>query len=195
MRIRTAAFAVLAIALSGGAAHAHGFVGGAGFLNGALHPLVVPAHALSLLAFGLMTGQQACRVPLTILFPATLVAGILMIVSAAFPLDLVPMLLLACAAAAGLLTALARPLPVIVPAAILAAGAMALIIDSVPSVISKSETILALGGTIFTATSMLALTAYAATKLTRDWQRIGVRIVGSWTAASALLVLALQLTR
>ena len=30
---------------------------------------------------------------------------------------------------------------------------------------------------------------------TRPWQRIGVRIVGSWIAASAILVLALRLAR
>ena len=29
----------------------------------------------------------------------------------------------------------------------------------------------------------------------RSWQRIGVRIVGSWIAASAILVLALRLAR
>jgi hypothetical protein len=29
----------------------------------------------------------------------------------------------------------------------------------------------------------------------RDWQRIGVRIAGSWIAASAILVLALRLAR
>ncbi|MBZ0147072.1 MAG: HupE/UreJ family protein, partial [Pseudorhodoplanes sp.] len=138
--------------MSGGTAYAHGFVGGASFLNGALHPLLVPAHALSLLAFGLMTGQQVYRVLLAILFPATLVAGILMIVSAAFPLEFVPVLLLACAAAAGLLTALARPLLAIVPAAILAIGGLSLIFDSVPSVVSKRDTILALCATALAAT-------------------------------------------
>jgi hypothetical protein len=31
--------------------------------------------------------------------------------------------------------------------------------------------------------------------LTRAWQQIGVRILGSWIAASAILVLALRLVR
>jgi len=197
MKFKTAAFAGLALALSGGVAHAHDFVEGAGFLNGFLHPLLVPSHALSLLAFGLMTGQQEWphRLFLMKLFPAALVAGILTIVSAAFPLDIVPTILLACGAAAGLLTALARPLPRIVSASILAIGGLSLIFDSVPSVVSKLDTILALSGTTLGATLALGLAAYATARLTRDWPRIGVRILGSWTAASALLVLALWLVR
>jgi urease accessory protein len=196
MRLRTAALAVLILAASGRAVHAHDFVE-AGFWNGVLHPLLVPAHALTLLAFGLMTGQQdnAGRLFLLILFPAVLIAAILMIVSAVFPLDIVPTMLLACGAAAGLITALAKPLPRVIPATILAAGGLTLMFDSVPSVVSKRDTILALTGTALAATFTLAIVAYAVAALARDWQRIGVRIVGSWTAASALLVLALQLTK
>ena len=43
--------------------------------------------------------------------------------------------------------------------------------------------------------STLALVAAIAMHATRPWQRIGVRIVGSWIAASAILVLALRLAR
>lgn len=193
MRARKAALAVL-FALSGAtAAHAHEFIAGAGFLNGFLHPLFVPAHTLSVTAFGLMIGQQNRLCSLSALFLAALLAGIMLIMFAIFPIDLLPVILLASGATAGLLTAAAYPLPWIVPAAVLTAGALALIIDSVPAVVSKTDTILALGGTAFTATLTVAVLAYTVTKLTRDWQRIGVRIVGSWAAASALLVLALRL--
>jgi urease accessory protein len=195
MRARTAAFAVLAFTLSGTAAHAHEFVEGAGFLNGFLHPLFVPAHALCVAAFGLMVGQQNHPFSLSALFLAALIAGMLLIVFAIFPVDMIPIVLLASGAAAGLLTAAAYPLPWIIPAVVLAAGGSALIIDSVPSVVSKTDTILALAGTAFTATLAVAVLAYAAATLTRDWQRIGVRIVGSWAAASALLVLALRLVQ
>ena len=51
------------------------------------------------------------------------------------------------------------------------------------------------GGTVLGATLILGLVAFAASRPTRDWQRIGVRILGSWAAASALLVLALRLAR
>jgi hydrogenase/urease accessory protein HupE len=197
MRFCTAAFAVLAIAVSGAPAYAHDFVSGPGFWNGFLHPLLVPAHALTVLAFGLMTGQQdkASRTVLMTLFPLAVIAGIPMIIFGTFRVDLVPAILLGCGATAGLLTALARPLPRIVAAAPLVVGGPALMVDSVPSVVSKSDTILALAGTALAATLALGLVAYAALSLTRDWQRIGVRIVGSWTAASALLVLALQFAK
>lgn len=195
MRLRTAACAALAFAVSASPAQAHDFIEGAGVLNGFLHPLLVPAHALCLLAFGLMTGQQSSRIFLTALFPAASIVGILLIMYAVFPIDLVPIVLLASGACAGLLTALAQPLPRIIPAVVLIAGGLSLIIDSVPAVVSKLDTILALSGTVLAATLTLGLIAYLVPLLTRDWQRIGVRILGSWTAASALLVLALMIAR
>ena len=196
MRLRTTAFAVLAIALSGDVAHAHDIVDGVGgFQGGFLHPLLVPAHTLSVLAFGLMSGQQdRPRVFLMALFPAALMATIAMIV-AAMSLTIAQTLLLACGAAAGLLAALAQPMPRAVPAAILATGALSLIFDSVPSVVSKLDTLTALSGTALAATLVFGLVAYATANLNRDWQRIGIRILGSWTAASALLVLALRLAK
>ncbi|MES1155283.1 MAG: HupE/UreJ family protein [Pseudorhodoplanes sp.] len=197
MRLRVAAFAVLCIATSGSAAEAHDIVEGVGgFQGGFLHPLLVPAQALTLLAFGLMTGQQAkpSRMLLSALFPAALIAGIALIV-AAYSLTIAQTALLACAAAAGLLTALAQPLLRIVPAVILGAGALSLIFDSVPSVISRLDTIVALCGTALSAALAVGLIAFGASCLTRDWQQIGVRILGSWTAASAILVLALRLAK
>jgi hypothetical protein len=42
---------------------------------------------------------------------------------------------------------------------------------------------------------LLVVAVECASCLTRDWQRIGARIFGSWIAASAILVLALRLGR
>jgi hypothetical protein len=41
----------------------------------------------------------------------------------------------------------------------------------------------------------LALVAFLASHAARPWQQIGVRVIGSWIAASAILVLALRLAR
>jgi hypothetical protein len=41
----------------------------------------------------------------------------------------------------------------------------------------------------------LFLVIAAVSWLTRDWQRIGVRVLGSWTAASALLAIAVRFAR
>ena len=53
----------------------------------------------------------------------------------------------------------------------------------------------ALLGTGLAAGLALTIVVMATNCLTRGWQRIGVRIVGSWIAASAVLVLALRFSR
>ena len=45
------------------------------------------------------------------------------------------------------------------------------------------------------AMAIVALVMAIAMLARRPWQRIGVRIAGSWIAASAILVLALRLAR
>ena len=50
-------------------------------------------------------------------------------------------------------------------------------------------------GTAHRGLGVLAFVTLIACKADRPWQRIGVRIAGSWIVASAILVLALRLTR
>ena len=50
-------------------------------------------------------------------------------------------------------------------------------------------------GTGLGACCALAIVIIAVRSLQRGWHRIGVRIVGSWMAASAILVLALRYVR
>ena len=45
------------------------------------------------------------------------------------------------------------------------------------------------------ASLFLVLVIEGASKLTQRWQRIGARVVGSWIAAAAILVLALAFSR
>jgi hypothetical protein len=42
---------------------------------------------------------------------------------------------------------------------------------------------------------MIAAIAFISAALPAFWQRIGIRIAGSWIAASAILVLALRLAK
>jgi urease accessory protein len=188
---------LVALLIAMNPAYAHDVVGGVGgFYGGLLHPALVPAHALALVALGLLIGQQTPRrrAGLLAAFAAALVLGIGLIVAAfaAFYADYV---VLGSAAVAGLAVAIARPLPLVVACPLMAVAGVTLALDSVPQEISMLATFLALTGTAigaFLATLVLAdLTAH----LRRDWQRIGVRIAGSWIAASAILVLALRLAR
>jgi len=164
------------------------------FLGGLLHPLALPAHALALLALGLLIAQQSARLLLLAAFVAGLIAGL---VALAFAVAATSAgdILLATAALAGLLVALARPLPMPVSAPLAAIAGVALGLDSPPEVIILSAATVMLIGTGVGACLAVAIVAVGASYLTRDWQRIGIRILGSWIAASAILVLALRFAR
>ena len=102
-------------------------------------------------------------------------------------------LLLACALATGLLVAAARPLPRTAAAALAGLVALLLGLDSAPEASGTRAQVIALAGVAVGAHLLLlnvvALTSYAR----RPWLKVGVRVLGSWSAASALLVLALAI--
>jgi len=189
--------AFLAALLAATPAHAHDVVGGVGgFYGGLLHPLLVPTHLLALAALGLFIGQQAPphRVPLLVAFAASLLASLVLIV-AAFAATNPDTAVLGVAAAAGIAVALARRWPVVVSWPLPLVAGAAIEFDSVPEEISMGMTFLALVGTACGALLIVMLLVELTMNRERDWQRIGVRVVGSWIAASAILVLALRLAR
>lgn len=175
---------------------AHVLIGVDGFPGGALHPLLVPAQTLTLIALGLMAGTQgpAAGARLFAVFALSLAAAVAMVVAAYAPQETGTILLL-CAFAAGLAAALGRRLTFALPALIAGVGAIALLLDSVPPLISATDTLIALGGTMLSACMVFAAVTWLALPEGRPWRRIAVRIAGSWCAASALLVLAQTLTR
>ena len=195
MTLRGALIAAFALAAQPALAH-DVVVGIGGFYGGLLHPLLVPAHLLALTALGLFLGQQVprTRVGLTGVFAAAQIAGVIAIVSAASPMyqDLV---VLIAAAALGMLVALAHPITPLVSLPLVASVGIALMLDSVPQEFSMHATFLALVGTLIGAFVIVTFVAEIARAAGRAWQRIAVRIVGSWIAASAILVLALRLAR
>jgi urease accessory protein len=167
-----------------------------GFSGGLLHPLLVPSHLIAAVGLGLLIGQQAPHgaraAPVG--YIAAVIAGL-----AAVALAYVPAIaeetLLGCAALSGLLAALARPLPQVMVVALAAATGLSLALDSPPDATSLAAGNRALLGTAVGAGILLVLVSEAASLLKRHWQRIGLRIAGSWIAASAILVLALRLAR
>jgi urease accessory protein len=165
-------------------------------LAGLLHPLAVPAHVVALLALGLLIAQQRAGVRRVSLlaFIVGLAAGLTAIALGIGPTPAADVLL-AAAAVTGLLIALAWPVPAPGCAALAVAAGGALGLDSPPEVISLSAAALMLIGTGLGACLALAAVVAGVCRLTRAWQLIGVRILGSWMAASALLVLALHFAR
>jgi hydrogenase/urease accessory protein HupE len=170
-------------------AHA-AFAGGGGFHSGLLHPLFVPAHILAITATGMMIGQQ----PSWHWFPpaafvCSLLIGFAAIVCAFAP-NHVNEVLLTAAAVGGALVALGRPLPQFAMCLQAAVTGGALALDSPPEVTSLRAALVMLVGTFCGATVLLLAVARCICMIRRSWQRLGLRIAGSWIAASAALALA-----
>jgi urease accessory protein len=165
-----------------------------GLVGGLLHPLAVPTHILALLAIGLLIGQQRSRLIPLVAFLAGLAAG-LGALAVAVATTSAANVLLSAAAVSGLLVALAYPLPVFVSVALAAIAGVAVGLDSPPVAIAIATAVAMLIGTGIGAGLAVAILAAGTSYLTRAWQQIGVRILGSWIAASAILVLALRFVR
>ena len=187
---------VLAILLMAGAcgpAMAHAPIKGIGtFYNGLLHPVLVPAHLLVLAAVGLLIGQHAPRVSRLALpaFAAALTVTLTLIDASPRALQQWP--LLAIALVAGLAVALARAGSLVATALALGAG-VAVALDSAPDGAPDEQVWLALSGTGLGAALVVTYVGGFAARLELAWQKTAIRAAGSWIAASALLVLTLDL--
>lgn len=168
--------------------------GVSGFHGGLLHPVLVIEHALSLVALGLLIGQQRGKHRLVLLaaFVAALALATVLVARAYAPAQ-TETALLAVGAAAGLLVAAGRPLPLAVGAIPVVLGGVAMLLDSVPSVPSVRDTLLSLFGSALAACAVLVLVAGNTMEPKRPWLRVGVRVAGSWIAAAIALMLALTL--
>ena len=167
-----------------------------GFLSGLLHPVLTPTHALALLGLGLLVGQQpeGKHVTVVALFGLALATALLALGLAVgeTPANDV---LLGAIAIIGVLVASALRLPLLVVGALALVMGATIGLDSPPEVIGLEEAVAMLIGTGLGAPIALALVIAGASRLKRDWQRIGVRVLGSWTAASALLAIAVRFAR
>lgn len=178
------------------AARAHSPIEGIGeFYGGMLHPLLVPAHALALLIFSLLVGQRGVRA-MRLAYPSfavALAAGLSWAGYSLSPAPPVETALLGLAACCGLLVALHWPVPLFVFALLGALLGAVIGADSGVAGLSRQETFAALFGAWTGAVVSMVLVAGVAELIQRPWQRVAVRVVGSWGSASAVLVLALAL--
>jgi urease accessory protein len=202
--VRLAVAALLAVVAAPAAAHSP--IEGIGiFYSGALHPLVTPPHLIALLALGLLLGQAGQRAtgdddaPLAALaaplaaLGVALVAGVLR--AGLHPAEEpdTDRVLLALAAATGLAVAAAWRAPLGVRLVVALAAGLATGIASAPSGVSDAERWTSLAGTTAAALMLAAYVAVMVAMARRPpWLAIAVRVLGSWMAAAALLVLALS---
>jgi hypothetical protein len=105
------------------------------------------------------------------------------------------LMLLVLAACAGIVVLLAVKPPASVSGVLSCLTGAAIALNSPPQALTVPAAVASQFGSGISALATLALTAFIAMKAERDWQRIGIRIAGSWIAASAILVLALRLAR
>lgn len=165
------------------------------FAGGVLNPLTIPAHLLTLVGVGLLIGAQpGGRLITALCFAAGLAAGLAAIAHAVGSTPALDVLLIL-SGISGALVALAIALPQMLAALVAALAGLALSLDSPPQAISLADATTALIGTWLSAVLAFVCVVVTAAHLTRDWPRIGLRIVGSWIAASAILVLALRFAR
>jgi len=175
-------------------AHAHTPIEGMGdFYSGMLHPWVVPPHILTILATGFLLGQrgQRCIEAGLAAFVASILLGL---AAAGYGVGGPPeVVLLSLAALLGVTVAALPTLPRTLCVVLAATTGLLVGADSAPDAPSLRATLFGLGGTGLGATLAIIYAAGLVEFLKQPWQRIGVRVVGSWIAASAILVLALAL--
>ena len=196
MKALAAALAVVLLSLSlpFEFAEAHTVVDGVGgFTGGLLHPLLVPAHVLALVALGCLMARSDWRSRLLLIAVFAAATGIaIALVRLAFSAAYAELIILSLAGLAGLLLVSGLRIPSAVVAVLAVCIAAAVMFDSVPAVLSAQETILSLAGTGLGATLILAGLAFLSAAGSQVWRRIGTRILGSWITASAIMVLALR---
>ncbi|HRO10263.1 hypothetical protein [Amaricoccus sp.] len=172
-------------------AAAHGMLQGVGDVYaGLLHPLVVPAEALALVAAALLlgaSGRAACRAGLPVL-AAGLALG-LALGRFAPPSLATPALLATAFLAAAPVTAGLRLSPPLA-ALIAALAGLAVGIDAQPDPGTLRQTLTAAAATLFGATAIAVIVAALVLGREQSWQRIAVRVAASWITASAILYFA-----
>jgi len=192
LRAAVAAGAAL-LALAAGPAAAHGNLQGVGdFYAGLLHPLVVPSELLALAAVGLAlatSGRAACRAGLPAL-ALGLGIGLAIGLGRTLPPELATPALLAIAlAGAGPVTAGLR-LPPPLAAGLALLGGVAIAVDAAPEAGALPARLVAGGATILGGAAAITLVVGLVLGRERHWQRVAVRVAGSWIAASAMLYFA-----
>ena len=177
-------------------AHAHSPVKGMGdFISGVIHPLTTPSHILVIVGLGLLAGRRrpfSLKAPMIVFI--ALSATALVLATAGGIKSIQPAVLLAIALCAGSLLALDKNPPTLPLAALFAAAALAMGLDSAAEAGSRAsiaKTLLGNWISLVVLTYDIAL--YVSLGGEKKWLKVALRIAGSWIIAISLLVLAFSL--
>ncbi len=176
-------------------AAAHGAVPGVGaFYGGLLHPLVVPAHLIALLAAAILSGQRGWDFTVATL-PVAIAASVPgLALSNPAAASVAQPLLLGSAVLVGVLVATAARLPIDLSTAVVGLICFVVALDSPAASADAGGRLAALAGTGIAIAVLFAWVAAPVTRLTARWSRVALQVTGSWLAASALLALTLALS-
>lgn len=165
------------------------------FYGGILHPAMVPSHLVALVALGLLVGQRGVAA-MRLSHPCFLLALVAGLIYAGFFPDApaeTETVLLVIAGCCGLAVASQLPAHRGIIASTTLLTAFVIGADSGVAGLDRRETFGAMLGAGVGACILFIAVAGLTEMPRRDWQRILIRVLGSWCAASAVLVLALAL--
>ncbi|MGA2245298.1 MAG: HupE/UreJ family protein [Verrucomicrobiota bacterium] len=179
-------------------AGAHTAAAGLGnFASGLLHPVSTPTHLLVLLGVGLLAGQHSplrLKTLLAVFIPVSAVA--LCLTTTGMVKAVYQPILIALALMAGTLVILGKPLPPFAGRMIFALAAVALGLDSAVETGPWPAIVKTLLGTWIGLVVVVTDLAFYASLFTKhQWQRVGLRVAGSWITAASLMILAFALGR
>lgn len=167
------------------------------FWQGCLHPLIVPAHLLVLLALGLLLGQQTPSTIRTSLVVYVAGLGGALLLTRVLPrMGQSELSLLILALSLGLLVILKLRINLALIVTLSISTSILIGLDSRVSALpglDASKIYLQLLGIAFSASLLLSLLALISFYLNKLLAGIAVRIIGAWVTAGSLMVLALLL--
>jgi urease accessory protein len=189
------ALLVLALPATAGA---HAVISGVGdYFSGVLHPLMTPSHLLLLLGLGLLLGQHSpfnLKTPLVVFIPVSALA--LGLTATGIVPTVYPPVLISLALLAGALVALEKQPSAPVCRLGFGLAALAIGLDSAVESGAPLAIVKTLLGTWTGLIIALVDIAYYSSRFTKwQWQRVGLRVAGSWITAASLMILAFALRR
>ena len=168
------------------------------FVNGSLHIIQLPAQLIFLIGLALLSGQQLTKTfkAETLLFSLSLISGLITNYMYPFNWD-ESRFLLSLSLAISLLTLLALNVPYTITRLILISSSFLLGLTFKPLLLPGFSLLKIISSYLGILTSTLLLFSIlliVAFYLRAWWQGIILRVLSSWIAAIALLVLALSFT-
>jgi urease accessory protein len=176
---------------------AHAPISGFGdFYAGMLHPVTAMEHLIPLIVLSLLAGQQGKSISRTaiILVPLLMVIGGLA-AQVSDQLSSIIWINRASFIVIGGLVAWAIRLHASVAIFTISVFSFTHGYENMAGISNQVVFLVFTAGMMMCGLLLISIFSAVTTRLTRNWQQIGIRVVGSWTAAIGLLIVGLQVMK